>query len=86
MIWIKNIKFKSRTTFIRFDIMEFYPSLSKDLLLNSLNHANNFIDITEEQIENILTCWKSILTDSKSTWIKNCTENVDIPTGSYESV
>ena len=43
------------------------------------------MDITEEQTEIILTCRKTILTDNKSIWIKNCTGNFDVPTGVYES-
>ena len=61
------------------------PTISKDLLLNDLNHSQNFIDITEEQIEIILTCKKSIHNDNKSTWIKNSTDNFDIPMGVYDS-
>ena len=68
--WFRNIKDKNRTTFIQFDIIEFYPSIPKDLLLKSLNDAKNFREITEEQIEIILTCRKFILTENKSTWIK----------------
>ena len=37
--WFKNIKDKKRSTFVQFDIIEFYPSITKELLLRSLNHA-----------------------------------------------
>ena len=47
-------------------------------LLKSINHAKNFLDITEEQIKIILTCRKSTLSDNKSTWIKNYTDNFDV--------
>ena len=60
------------------------PSISKDLLLKSLSHAKNFIDITKEQIEIILTCRKFILTDNNSTWIKNCTDNFNLPMCAYD--
>ena len=29
--WFRNIQCKSRTTFIQFDMIEFYPSISKEL-------------------------------------------------------
>ena len=45
----------------------------------------NFIDITEEQIELILTCRKFILTDSRFTCIKNYTDSFDIPMDSFNS-
>ena len=41
-----------------------------------------YIDITDEEIEIILMCRKSIHTDSKRTWIKSYT---DVPMGSYDS-
>ena len=60
-------------------------TISEDLLSKSLKHAKNLIDIIEEQIEIILNCNKSILTDIKSTWIKTCTDNFEIPMGAYDS-
>ena len=42
-------------------------SLFLKTLLKSLNDAKNFINITEEQIEIMLTCRKSCLTDIQST-------------------
>ena len=30
--WFKNIKYKSKTTFIQFDIIGFYPFITKELL------------------------------------------------------
>ena len=41
-------------TYIQFDNMDIYPSITKVLLLNSINHASNFIDTTNEQLEIIL--------------------------------
>ena len=42
------------------------------------------IDIIEELMEIILTCRMSVLTDSKSTWIKNCMDNFDVHIGAYD--
>ena len=36
--------------------MGFYPSITKELLLDSINHGRNFIDITNEQSEIISNC------------------------------
>ena len=41
--------------------MDFYPSISKELLLNCINHTWNFIDITVEQLEIILNYRKSTI-------------------------
>ena len=38
--WFKTIKNKSKSSFIKFDIVEFYPSVSKELLSKAIeeNH------------------------------------------------
>ena len=55
--------------------MDFYPSITKESLLNSINHGRNFIDITDEQLEIMLNCRKSIIHYNNSTWIKSTTDN-----------
>ena len=62
-----------------------YPFISKDLLLKSLNHEENLIDITEEQTEMILICRKSNLIYDESTRKKYCSNNIDVPIGAYDS-
>ena len=37
--WFKNIENKHISSFIKLDIIDFYPSISKDLLMNSINFA-----------------------------------------------
>ena len=37
--WFRNIKNKSKTTFIQFDIIDFHPSISKEVLIDSINYA-----------------------------------------------
>ena len=61
---ILSIGSDKSTRFIQFDI-EFYPSISKELLPKTLNHARNYVDITDEIIDIVLTCRKSILIDNK---------------------
>ena len=63
--WFKTIKNISTKTFIQFDIIEFYPFITRELLLKSLNQAKEYTNITEKEIEIILTCKKSILTDNR---------------------
>ena len=83
--WFRKIKDKKRSTFIQFDIMEFYPSITKELLVRSLNHAREYTDITEEEIEIILASRKSVLSDSRRSWVKSHVDNFDIPMGAYDS-
>ena len=64
--------------------MDFYPSISWDLLLKSLNQSRNYVNIKDEEID-ILMCRKSILTDSQRTWVKNYIDNFDVPMRSYDT-
>ena len=65
---------------------EFYPSITRELLLKSLNHAREYTDITDNEVEIILACRKSILSDNRRTWVKSQVDNFDIPMGAYDSV
>ena len=58
--WFRGIKNKSKATFIQFDI-DFYPSITKNLLIDSINYARKYIDITNEQYEIILACRKTVI-------------------------
>ena len=46
--WYKNIPNKKTCKFIQFDVCNFYPSISEKQLLDALDFASNYINITEE--------------------------------------
>ena len=48
--WFNSIKCKSKSRFIKFDIAEFYPSISEDLHNNSLKYASGFTTIPDKAI------------------------------------
>ena len=49
--WFKAIKNKS--SFIKFDIVEFYPSISKGLLSKAIEYAQSVTTIEEKVIKTI---------------------------------
>ena len=59
----KNIREKKRSTFVQSDIMEFYQSITQDLLSKSLNHAKEYTDTSDEEVKIILACRKSVLSN-----------------------
>ena len=61
---------KSSCTFTQFDIEELYPSISKHLLLNSINHAKQFTPIKQSDIDIIMHVRRSILFNNNNAWIK----------------
>ena len=76
---------KSKVTFIQFPIINFYPSISKEILINSINYVKNNIEITDEQYQIILACRKTVLNNDASIWIKIGLDNIDVPMGGYDS-
>ena len=65
--WFKKIKNKSKATFKQFDIIDFYPSITKNTLIDSINYARKYVEITEEQYDIILACRKTVLKNSRFT-------------------
>ena len=47
--WFKRIPNKKSFRFIQFDIVNFYPSISEDLLKDAIEWAKDFINITDEE-------------------------------------
>ena len=56
--WFKAIKNKQHHSFICFDIVEFYPSISQDLLSRALDFASAYDNITSEKKKHYNTCKK----------------------------
>ena len=82
--WFINLQQKQSLNFIQFDIKDFYPSINEDLLLNAINFARQFIDISDEQQNIIFSCRRSILVHSGDTWEKVINKNFDVTQGSYD--
>ena len=68
--WFQNLTDKPNCTFIRYDIAEFYPSISKEWLLKSLQHARKFSTISEDNQGVIMHAPKSLLFTNKYYWVK----------------
>ena len=47
--WFKSIENKQHSSFICFDIEEFYPSISQDLLNKALDFASDYDNITTDE-------------------------------------
>ena len=72
---------------MQFDIIDFYPSIIKNTLIDSINYARKYVEITKEQYEIILACRKTVLKNKRSTWVKSGFDNFDVPrwVGDYDS-
>ena len=65
-----SLKDKHLMKFLMFDIKDFYPSITQDLLNKALNFASEYIYISKCDIDVINHARKSLLFDGSNTWIK----------------
>ena len=83
--WFSNLKSKNRLTFLVFDIVDFYPSISKDLLIDAIDFARQYTNISEHEKDVILHSRKSLLFDNEQPWSKrNNSSLFDVTMGSYD--
>ena len=83
--WFKKLENKKNLSFIVFDIVNYYPSITLDLLSKALEWAKEFTKISDEEIEVILATKKSILFSNGEFWTKKGETNFDLAQGSFDS-
>lgn len=79
--WFERIQGKQRCTFLCFDIVEFYPSISEDLLKRALRFASRYTNISQQDTDIILHARKSMLFGQDREWIKKNTGLFDVTMG-----
>ena len=75
---------KNDKTFIKFDIVEFYPSISEDLLSKAITFAKSLVTVTAHEESIIWHSRKSILFSETSSWIKRESGQFDVTMGSFD--
>ena len=83
--WFDKLANKNLCTFIQFDIVDFYPSITEELLTKSINYAKLSTHISDDDIEIIMHARKSLLFDKDSPWAKkDSTSTFDVTMGSFD--
>ena len=82
--WFTGIKSKEKSSFTKFDIVDFYPSISKDLLTNAINFASTITSIDKKVVDTIMHSRKSLLFINNEIWVKKDNPNFDITMGSFD--
>ena len=77
--WFRRIKNKSKATFMQFYVIDFYPPITKNILIDIINYARKYVDVTNEQYGIILACRKTVIKNNDSTWVKSGLDNFDVP-------
>ena len=76
--WFESIENKQHFSFICFDIEEFYPSISQDLLNKALDFAFNYDNITTDERNIIIHAKNSILIHKHIPWQKKVNTTFDV--------
>ena len=66
-----------------FDIKDFYPSISKELLTNALTLAETIINLDDHD-KIIYHSRKSLLFNQEQTWMKKESDMFDVSMGAYD--
>ena len=83
--WFRNIEGKKNCTFIKFDIREFYPSITETILDKALLFAKQHHDISNDNSRLIKQCRKSLLFSDNEAWKKKRTQSCfDVTMGSFD--
>ena len=83
--WFKLLPKKGKPRFVKFDIVEFYPSISEELLNCSISFGRSITTFSDSVVNIIHHARKSLLFDKTSAWLKkgkNCLFDVTI--GPYD--
>ena len=80
-----SIREKHKHSFLVFDIVDFYPSISEDLLRLSLEYAKQHTTVSEQEVEIILHSRKTLLFDKNEPWVKRGDSPMfDVAMGCYD--
>ena len=77
---------KKSSSFIKFDMVDFYPSISKDLLIKSIDFIKSITTIETKVVDTILDSRISLLFNKHSTWVKIENSNFDVTIGDFKLV
>ena len=83
--WFKNLPNKCDSAFISFDVVEFYPAITEDLLGRALDFASNYVTISAADHHVIMHAKQSLLLSNETPWRKkNSNTLFDVTMGSFD--
>ena len=83
--WYRQLPNKRNSTFICFDVVEFYPSISEALLNQALDFACQHVNISATDRQIIINAKHSLLFSNGQPWKKkNSNSLFDVTMGSYD--
>ena len=84
LTWFKSIPNKANKCFLKFDVVDFYPSITPNIIKSALDFAKTFVNIEPDEEEIIRHSCKTLLYHAEDFWVKKGDHDMfDIPMGSY---
>merc|ERR1712240_404487 len=84
--WFTGLE-KQTYSFFKFDVVDFYPSISEELVTKSLKFAGNYTWMGTEDLSLIKNACKSVLYEQENLWQKKRVNNIsslfDVAQGSF---
>ena len=84
LAWFRALPSKSDLSFVVCDIVDYYPSITADLLNQALDWASQHVTITADDRKLYHHTKNSLLWHQGSTWVKRGDVNFDIAQGSFD--
>ena len=72
--WFDNIEEKSKETFVKFDIVEFYPSITETAFRKAIDYAKEFTNISNDEMKILLNARESFVYMGSEIWAKRVTK------------
>ena len=82
--WFTALPNREGRAFMKFDIVEFYPSITEGLLNKAIKFAKLYHPVTDSDIEIIRHARRSVLFSNQDTWVKAKGANFDVTMGAYD--
>ncbi|KAK3754679.1 hypothetical protein QZH41_004538 [Actinostola sp. cb2023] len=84
--WFNAIEGKQNASFVCFDIVEFYPSITKKLLSAAIDFASKYVNIPPEDKQIIMHAKQTLLYSGDVPWVKKDTSDdlFDVTMGAYD--
>ena len=85
LAWFSAIPFNPRNNFIIFDVIDFYPSITQELLTKAIDFAMTYDNISNNERDIIMHTKQSLLYHDGTPWCKkNNANHFDVGMGSYD--
>ena len=82
--FFNNLQDKGSKSFIKFDICNFYPSITEELLRKAIDHAAKYTEISDDEKEILFHTSKSVLYHKGEAWMKKGGSLFDVGMGGFD--